>query len=62
MRLLPCTGIIGGEVEDLDLSQALSAADFAQFKDLFYERSVVVVRNQTLDGEALLRFARARFR
>jgi len=58
MMLHPSANVIGGEISDLDLSSPLDANTFREFKAAFYQRSVLVFRNQTLGGEDLLGFAR----
>lgn len=58
MKTHRSANVIGGEVTDVDLSGALAGDTFEELASFFYERSVVVVRDQSLGPEDLLRFAR----
>ena len=49
--------IIGTEIFGLDLNMMLSTAVFSELEKIFYDRSVLCLRNQTLSPESLLAFA-----
>ena len=56
MKLLPTSGLIGGEIKGLSLSQTISSASFERLKNFFYERSVITLRDQSIDAKAFLAF------
>ena len=58
MELVSATDPIGGELRGLDLAAPMSAQTFDELAGHFYDRSVLVVRDQQLSGTDLLRFAR----
>ncbi|MEM7405338.1 MAG: TauD/TfdA family dioxygenase [Pseudomonadota bacterium] len=58
MYLTATESPIGGDLNGIDLSTDLSDADITEFKRCFFDRSVIVARNQTLAPHHLLRIAR----
>ena len=56
MKLLPTNGLIGGEIKGLSLSQPISNESFEKLKGFFYERSVITLRDQSIDAKDFLEF------
>ena len=56
MKLLPTSGLIGGEIKGLSLSQPISNDSFKKLKKFFYERSVITLRDQSIDAKDFLAF------
>lgn len=59
LAITPLSPAIGAEISGVDLSQPLAAADFARIRTAWEENCVVLIRGQTLDDGAQLRFAEA---
>ncbi|MEM7525051.1 MAG: TauD/TfdA family dioxygenase [Pseudomonadota bacterium] len=57
MKTRPLAGALGAEITDIDLSR-LDDAGFAALRDVFLDRSVIVVRDQTLTADDHVAFAR----
>lgn len=57
LHIHPLTGV-GAEIEGVDLARDLSDAEFATVKDVFTQHGVVFFRDQTLNEEQHLAFAR----
>jgi taurine dioxygenase len=58
MQLNPLPGPFGVEASGVDLSQPLSAADFASIESAFYENHVLALRAQNLSAAQFIAFAR----
>lgn len=58
MKIRRLTDVIGAEVEGVDLSGSVAAADLAAIKQAFTDHGVLIVRGQELDPNQLIRFAR----
>ncbi|CAN5478326.1 TauD/TfdA family dioxygenase [soil metagenome] len=58
MRITPLSAPVGALIEGVDLREPLSADDFAQIREAFVDRGVVVVRNQQLDEAQFVGIAR----
>ena len=56
MKLIPTSGLIGGEIKGLSLSEPISNEDFGELQNFFYERSVVTHRDQSIDAKIFLDF------
>jgi taurine dioxygenase len=56
MKLIPTSGLIGGEIKGLSLSQPISNESFERLKNFFYERSVITLRDQSIDAKDFLAF------
>lgn len=56
MRVTDLTPGFGSRVEDIDLTQPLSGADFEQLQELFRERLVLEFHEPTLSAEDQIRF------
>ena len=56
MKLIPTSGLIGGEIKGLSLSQPISNESFGRLKNFFYERSVITLRDQSIDAKEFLAF------
>ncbi|MGI9464620.1 MAG: TauD/TfdA dioxygenase family protein [Aestuariivirgaceae bacterium] len=54
----PLSGNLGAEIAGVDLSQALTNAQFSEIRDAFHRHSVIVFRNQDIDPDDHLAFAR----
>lgn len=57
MNVLPLTGVVGAEIEGVDLGTALDDETAAAVRKVFLEHHVVFFRNQQLDPPSLMRFA-----
>lgn len=57
MDIRPLSGALGAEITDLDLASMGDAA-FAALRDVFLDRSVIVVRNQDLSPDDHIAFAK----
>tara|TARA_B100000676_G_scaffold310288_1_gene376332 strand:- start:1403 stop:2263 length:861 start_codon:yes stop_codon:yes gene_type:complete len=58
VQFVPSEDLVGGDVLGLDLSQPLEESTATALKRFFYERSVICIRDQTLQPEDQLRVAR----
>jgi taurine dioxygenase len=58
MQIKPLAGALGAEVFGVDLSRALSSQTLAEIRRAFLEHLVLVFREQQLDSEQFLSFAR----
>lgn len=54
----PLSGNLGAEIGDVDLSAELSNSQFGEIRDAFHKYSVIVFRDQHLEPDAHLKFAR----
>ncbi len=54
----PLSGNLGAEIAGVDLSGALTNAQFSEIRDAFHRHSVIVFRDQELDPDDHLAFAR----
>lgn len=57
MKVRPLTGALGAEVTEIDLRHMDDAA-FSELRDVFFDRGVIVVRDQALTPEDHIAFAR----
>jgi taurine dioxygenase len=57
MQTHPLSGALGAEITDIDLS-SISDQEFADLRDTFLDRSVIVVRNQNLNPDDHIAFAK----
>ncbi len=57
MHIRPLSGALGAEITDLDLTSIDDAA-FAALRDVFLDRSVIVVRDQDLSPDDHIAFAK----
>jgi len=58
MRIEPSPGVIGAKIHDVELAQALSAADFDRIEVAFNAHAVIAFPRQHLDEAQLIAFAR----
>ena len=58
MEITPCDATLGAEVRGVDLSQSLSAADFAEIEAAWHDHAVLIFPDQGLSDEAHLDFTR----
>jgi taurine dioxygenase len=58
MRIVPSQDVIGAEIDDLDLAQPLSNDEFSRIESAFNTHEVICFREQYLDEEQLVAFAR----
>ncbi len=58
IRFHPLGSLFGIETADVDLSQPLSAPDFAELEQAFYAHHVLVLRAQDIDAAQFATFAR----
>jgi taurine dioxygenase len=58
MKITNSQGVLGAEINDIDLAQPLSAADFGGIEAAFNTRGVVSFPQQQLNEEQLIAFAR----
>ena len=58
MRIVPSQDVIGAEIDDLDLGQPLSDDEFGRIESAFNTHSVICFREQSLNEEQLIAFAR----
>ena len=58
MRIVPSGGLIGADIEEVDLAQPLSGEAFARIESAFDAHGVVCLRGQRLDEPQLIAFAR----
>lgn len=58
IRITPLTGAVGAQVDDIDLQQPLDAETVRLLKQAFLAHAVLVFREQFIDPETQLRFAR----
>ncbi len=58
IQVTPMTGIMGAEIEGVDLTSGLSDAVVAEIEQAFAEHSVIVFRNQQMEPEDQKRFTR----
>ena len=56
--ITPLSRALGAEIRGLDLKQPLKASTIAEVEDAWHEHIVLVFRDQDLDEDAQLRFAR----
>lgn len=57
IQLRPLSPAIGAEISGVDLSQPLTSEVFAQIRHAWEQNCVVLIRGQTLDDAAQIRFA-----
>lgn len=57
MQTHPLSGALGAEITEIDLS-SISDQEFADLRDTFLDRSVIVVRNQNLNPDDHIAFAK----
>ena len=57
VKTRPIMSNFGVEVLDLDLSHELSVSDFSEIRDLYFEHSLLLFRNQDLSPESQARLA-----
>lgn len=57
MNVRPLSGALGAEIGDLDL-RGLTDQTFAELRDIFLDRSVIVVRDQDLTPDDHIAFAK----
>ncbi len=58
MNIQPLTPAIGADVYDLDLGTGISDANKEALQQAFFAHHVLLIRNQSLSSDHLLRFAR----
>jgi taurine dioxygenase len=58
MRIVPSQDVIGAEIDDLDLAQPLSNDAFSRIESAFNTHAVICFREQYLNEEQLVAFAR----
>jgi taurine dioxygenase len=58
MRIVPSQNVIGAEIDDLDLAQSLSNNAFSQIESAFNTHAVICFRDQYVDEQQLVAFAR----
>ena len=58
MEITPSDATLGAEVRGVDLSQSLSAADFAEIEAAWHDHAVLIFPDQGLSDEAHLDFTR----
>ena len=58
ISIKPIHSVVGAEVRGVDLSQPLSADGFAQIRQALDKHQMLLLRDQNLDQESLLAFAR----
>jgi taurine dioxygenase len=58
MVIVPSPDVIGAEIQDVDLAQPLSDAEFSRIDAAFNKHAVLNFRNQQLDEPQLIAFAR----
>jgi len=54
---VPLTPFLGAEITGLDLSRAISDAEAARVRALFYRHQVIAIRDQDISAEGFIRFA-----
>lgn len=57
MQTRPLSGALGAEITDINL-RSMSDQEFADLRDTFLDRSVIVVRNQNLNPDDHIAFAK----
>ena len=57
LDVVPCSPMLGAEIRGLDLREPLDAATVEALKAAWAEHLVLLVRGQSLDDEALVRFS-----
>ena len=58
MILKPTGGALGMEIQGMDLSKPISAAESAQLKEALVRNGVIFFRNQQLDAQGVVDFAK----
>lgn len=57
IRIRPLSGVLGAEIDDVDLGESLSEEQFREIREAFAKYHVICFRDQTLTPEQHLRFA-----
>ena len=57
IQVMPCGGVIGAEIDGVDVSQHLDDDIFAEIRRAFTEHYVIFFRDQSLDAQGLAAFA-----
>jgi taurine dioxygenase len=57
IRVMPCGGVIGAEIDGVEVGGALDEAVFAEIRRAFNEHHVIFFRDQKLDARSLAAFA-----
>ncbi len=58
IEILPSGGALGAEIRGVDLSAEISDADFGKIRDALHEHEVLVLRNQRIEPQHQVAFAR----
>src|SRR5258708_186543 len=58
MEVRALTPVFGAEIVGLDISRPLEAATFGRIREIWLAHSLLLIREQTLDEAALVRFSR----
>ncbi|MEI6469666.1 MAG: TauD/TfdA family dioxygenase, partial [Betaproteobacteria bacterium] len=58
MEIRPLTPVIGAEAINIDLTKRLSNSEIIEIKQAFTNAGVLIVRNQNLNPEQFIQFAR----
>ena len=58
IRVAPIAGALGAEISGVDLAQPLDPAEIAEIRHAFHDYLVIFFRDQRLDPDTLLAFAR----
>jgi taurine dioxygenase len=53
----PLSDVIGVEIQGVDLSQPLDASTFDAVKEAWFERNILLFRDQDVSEESQIRFA-----
>ncbi len=58
MTVKPLSDALGAEITGIDLSQPVDDATFADIRDVFHDRQMIVIRDQKLDPDQQIAFSR----
>ena len=58
MTVNPLSDVLGAEITGIDLAQPVDDATFAEIREIFHDRQVIVFRDQKLDPDQQIAFSR----